>query len=385
MEPLKNFFSPTLVKSLGAALKRAEPSFAADKFVKAATKGLTELELLDRGKHIAQVMARHLPQDYPQALDLVLRSLGPEHSADELVGVGMAPFFYLPHTVFVAEQGLNHFDLSLRAQYELTKRFTCEWSIRTFLASDPERTVAQLLVWAQDDNAHVRRLVSEGTRLRLPWAMRVSWLDEHPERVIALLELLKSDPTTLVRRSVANSLNDLSKIYPDLVIETCKRWSSDVSSEMMALVRHALRTLVKKGHRGALALQGAGARPQVVVEGIKLSPKRLRIGEELTFSFRLMSNAPLKKGTRTSKPTANQQLLIDYAVHFVKANGKTAAKVFKLKRVSLEPGQLLELKGLVSFSQMSTRRHYPGKHHIELLINGFAQPLAEFVLLASSL
>lgn len=381
MEPLKNFFSPALVKSLAAALKRADPTFASDKFVRTASRGLGELELLDRGRHIAQVMSSFLPSDYPAAVDVLLRSLGPEHRDDELMGVGMAPFFYLPHTVFVAEHGLNHFELSLRAQYEITKRFTCEWCIRSFLASDPERTMTQLFLWAQDENAHVRRLVSEGTRLRLPWAMRVSWLDEHPERVLALLELLKNDATTLVRRSVANNLNDLSKVHPDLMIEVCKRWRQDKSKEMQTLLRHALRTLVKKGDRRALALQGAAARPDVVVESVKLSPKVVGIGQALALSIKLKNTAPPKK-TAGSKAAASEQLIVDYVVHFVKANGKTAPKVFKLKRLTLEPGQALELKGRVSFAEMTTRRHYPGKHRIELLINGRVHPLGEFVVRA---
>ena len=127
---------------------------------------------------------------------MLLRSLGAEHASDELVGVGMAPFFYLPHTIFVAERGLDHFELSMKAQYELTKRFSAEGSIRPYIAKYPDRTLAALREFARDRNAHVRRLASEGTRLRLPWAMRVPWLDANPERVLELLELLKDDPST---------------------------------------------------------------------------------------------------------------------------------------------------------------------------------------------
>lgn len=366
-EPLKVFFSAALVRRLAADIARVEPSFKTSAFVRQATTGLDQLELLDRGKHLARALRDHLPEDYPSAIDVLLRSLGPEHGSDELVGAGMAPFYYLPHTLFVAEHGLEHFELSLRAQLELTKRFTAESSIRAYIAKDPERTFAQLAMWATDENAHVRRLVSEGTRLRLPWASRVAWLDANPKRVLALLELLKADPSSLVRRSVANNLNDLSKHDPALVIETCRAWSKGASPETMALIRHALRSLVKKGHRGALGVLGAGTRPKVKVGAARLSPKAIRIGGQLHFSFELASTADRA-----------QELVVDYAVHFVKANGAPKPKVFKLKRITLPAKSSATFEAKISFAPMTTRKHYPGRHRIEVLANGEAFPLGEF-------
>jgi 3-methyladenine DNA glycosylase AlkC len=325
---------------------------------------------LDRGKHIARALADHLPREYPKAVQVLLQSLGPEHASDELVGAGMAPFFYLPHTLFVAEQGLEHFELSLRAQYELTKRFSAEGSIRHFIAKDPDRTFAELLVWTKDENAHVRRLVSEGTRLRLPWAIRVAWLDAHPDRVLELLSLLKDDRSSLVRRSVANNLNDLSKDHPELVTTTCRKWWRSASPERQALVRHALRTLVKKGDRAALSLLGVGARPEVEIASVRLSPTSVRRGGELRLSFEVSSSS-----SRT------QQLLVDYVVHFVKANGGSRPKVFKLKRLTLRAGETMALAAKVSLAEMTTRQHYPGLHRVEALVNGVTFPLAEFALL----
>jgi 3-methyladenine DNA glycosylase AlkC len=139
----------------------------------------------------------------------------------------MAPFFYLPHTIFVAERGLEHFDLSMKAQYELTKRFSAESSIRSFIAKEPERTLAVLRKWATDANPHVRRLASEGTRLRLPWAARVAWLDENPGQVLEIIEFLKDDASTLVRRSVANNLNEMTSYMSFPLYETLQtqdRW-----------------------------------------------------------------------------------------------------------------------------------------------------------------
>jgi len=366
-EPLKAFFSPALVRRLAADLERVEPSFPARAFVRRASTGLHALELLDRGKHIARALVEHLPAEYPQALDVLLRSLGPEHASDELVGAGMAPFYYLPHTLFVAERGLEHLELSLHAQYELTKRFSAESSIRAFIARYPEQTMERLMLWTRDTNPHVRRLASEGTRLRLPWAPRVAWLDANPGRVLSLLERLKSDPTTLVRRSVANNLNDLSRIDAARVVETCARWLKDGSPHTRALVNHALRSLVKKGDRDALTVLGTGETPRVEVTAVRLSAKRVRIGAELRFSFRLQSSAPRE-----------QNLTVDYVVHFVKADGKTRPKVFKLRRLALAARQSAEFAARLSLAPMTTRRHYAGTHRIEVVVNGVTFGLGTF-------
>jgi 3-methyladenine DNA glycosylase AlkC len=366
-EPLKTFFSPALVRRLANDLTRVEATFPARAFIADACTGLDELELLDRGKHIAAALAKHLPPAYPEAIEVLLRSLGPEHATDELVGVGMAPFFYLPHVLFVAERGLDHFDLSMRAQRELTKRFSAEGSIRPYIARDPERTFAVLRRWAGDESAHVRRLVSEGTRLRLPWAMRVPWLDRNPERVLGLLELLKDDPTTLVRRSVANNLNDLGKVHPRLLVETCARWLEGASAERRALVEHALRSAIKRGEAGALRLLGFGRRPAVAIEDVRLEPPRVRIGGRVSVSFAIRSRA-----------RASQDLLVDLAVHFVKANGGSSPKVFKLKRVVLPPRGRVELRTAISLAVHTTRKPRPGRHTVDVLVNGVALPAGAF-------
>src|SRR5687768_10966797 len=342
-QALKHFFTPDLVRRLAGEIQRVEPSFRARAFTKMASAGLDELELLDRGRHIANALAAHLPV-YPEAIAVLLRSLGAEHATDELVGVGMAPFFYLPHTLFVAERGLDHFETSMRAQYELTKRFSAESSIRPFIAKYPERTFAILRQWTSDPNAHVRRLVSEGTRLRLPWAARVAWLDENPERVLELLELLKDDRTTLVRRSVANNLNDMGKVHRSLVIDTCERWLVDATEVRRALVEHALRSAIKRQEADALRALGYGTKPRVSVERPRFDPPRVAIGGRVEISFALRSRSP-----------DAQELLVDLAVHFVKANGSTAPKVFKLTRTTLAPRGSIELTSRISLAVHSTR------------------------------
>ena len=367
-DTLKGFFSPALVRRLSADLVRAHPAFPARAFEKRACAGLDRLELLDRGRQIARALGESLPPDYPAAVDVLLRSLGPEHASDELMGAGMAPFFYLPHTVFVAERGLDHFDVSMRAQYELTKRFSAEASIRPYLAQDPQRTLAVLRAWTRDPNPHVRRLVSEGTRLRLPWAPRVAWLDVNPEPVLGLLELLKDDPSTLVRRSVANNLNDLGKLRPDLLARTAAAWLLDASPERRALVEHALRSAVKRGDPDALRLLGFGRKAAVAVENVRFAPRRVAIGGRVAMTFVLRSRA-----------RAAQDLLVDVAVHFVKAHG-TAAKVFKVARLTLPPRGKVELRAGFSLAVHTTRVPRPGTHAVDVLVNGQATRAGSFTV-----
>jgi 3-methyladenine DNA glycosylase AlkC len=371
-EPLKLFFSPSLVRRLAADVSRVHPAFPRQAFIKRACAGLEELELLDRGKHIAHALAAHLPERYPEAIEILLRSLGPEHPSEELIGAGMAPFFYFPHTVLVAERGLDHFDLSMQAQYELTKRFSAESSIRPYIAKYPEQTFGMLRDWTKDRNPHVRRLVSEGTRLRLPWAPRVPWLEANPDRVLELLELLKDDPTTLVRRSVANNLNDLGKVRSDLLTRTCASWLEDASAERRALVEHALRSAVKRGQTEALRLLGYGKTASVSIENVQFDPPRVAIGGRVSISFVLRSHSP-----------TSQNVLVDVAIHFVKANSQTTRKVFKLKRIVLPPRGRVELQTGVSMAVHTTRTPYAGRHAVDIIVNGRAQRGGSFEVIAS--
>lgn len=368
-EALKHFFDEQLVRAVAGELRRGYPALRKRPFVEACLKGLADLELIARGWHIAEVMREHLPHSFPEAADIVISSLGPEQERTE--SFGMAPFRYLPHICFVQKYGLDDFEPAMRAQYELTKRFSAESSIRAFLVRYPDATYERLLQWAHDDNVHVRRLVSEGTRPRLPWAPRLRAFQEDPRPVIALLELLKDDPERYVQRSVANNLNDIAKDHPDLAVAVCRRWLAGAPPARAWIVRHALRSLVKKGHRGALSLLGVGSKPKVELLGGRLTPARARIGETVRLSFDLVSTG--------RKP---QDLLVDFAVHFVKANGATHPKVFKLRQVTLPPSGRVALESAISVRNMTTRQHHPGRHRVEVLINGIAYPLGSFDLKA---
>jgi 3-methyladenine DNA glycosylase AlkC len=286
------------------------------------------------------------------------------------MGQSLGSFLFLPHTQFVATYGLAHFDVSMRALHALTQRFTAEFSIRPFLEQHPEATLRQLRLWTTDPSAHVRRLVSEGTRPRLPWAPRLRGFQKDPSPVLALLELLKDDPDLYVRRSVANNLNDIGKDHPQLLADTARRWLKGASTERRWIVGHALRSAVKRGEPGALQLLGFGKTARVLVQAAQVTPARARIGGRVDI------------GLEVHNPHAQpQRVLVDCCVHYVKANGQTSGKVFKLKTLELAAGDTVPLRKRLSLAQMTTRKHYAGVHRVEVLINGRAQALCSFELL----
>ncbi len=357
-EQLKHFFDERIVRSIADDLARVHGGFDRAAFVRECLEGLHRLELTERGRHIAEAMRRHLPERYEEAAGVLVKSLGPE-----LGGLtGMEPFKYLPHVFYVAKYGIDNVDVSMRAQYELTKRFSAEFSVRAFLERHPE-AYGYLVRWARDPNVHVRRLVSEGSRPRLPWAPRLRAYQKDPTPVLKLLEMLKDDPELYVRWSVANNLNDIGKDHPEVLVEVARRWWKGASEERRWIVRHALRSLVKRGNAGALALLGFGGKPKIRIGRVQL-PKTAKIGGTLRFSVELAS---------TSR--SPQDLMVDYVVHFVKANGKAAPKVFKLRKVRLGPGARIELAGRVSFRVLTTRKPRVGRHALDLLVNGVRLPV----------
>ena len=270
---------------------------------------------------------------------------------------------------FVAKYGLDYFDISMQALYQMTKRFTAEGAIRAFIQKYPDRTLTVLQQWAEDPNCHVRRLVSEGTRPRLPLAPRLRDFIRDPRPVLALLEQLKADPELMVRRSVANNLNDIAKDHPDLVVETLARWKQAADPATQWIAGHAARTLLKQGHMGALALLGYPAENNISVASFQLNQTSVRMGEDLVFAIEILSTTD-----------APQNLLIDYVVHHLKANGKLAPKVFKLAKKRLGPRAMLSLTKRHAFRPLSTRVYYPGRHALELQINGQRWGWQEFEL-----
>jgi 3-methyladenine DNA glycosylase AlkC len=365
-EPLKNSFGPDVPARIGAMIGAVHADFPTADFVAHCLDGYDELELTLRARKIAKALARYLPAEPTQAIGILVASLGPKVERQE----GMEPFVYLPHVFFIAEYGLDHVEESLRAQYELTQRFTAEFSIRVFIDRHPEVTLTRLKEWAVDPSPHVRRLASEGTRPRLPWAPRLRRFQEDPRPVIDLLELLKDDPEDYVRRSVANNLNDIAKDHPDLVVDVCRRWLQGASEQRRRLVGHGLRTLIKQGHPGALELLGFGHDSPVTVAKLTVTPEPARIGEKVAIE------AIVRNDTADTLP-----VLVDLKLYFVKANGSAAPKVFKGASFQLSPGEEGRVRKSVSLAQHTTRTHYPGVHRVEVVVNGVTKADITFAVL----
>jgi 3-methyladenine DNA glycosylase AlkC len=370
-EPLKNYYGPDVPARIARMIKEVDNGFDEDAFLADALDGYQALELTPRARQIAQALGRHLPQDYERAIEILIASLGPKLQVAELTGMDV--FVYLPHVFFVAEFGVDHFEASMRAQYELTQRFSAEYSIRVFLERYLQQTLGRLREWAFDSNVHVRRLVSEGTRPRLPWAPRLRAFQDDPRPVLELLELLKDDPELFVRRSVANNLNDIGKDNPVALIETCRRWMRDASPQRSWLVRHALRSAVKRGEPEALEILGFLPATGVQVRDVHIAPPVASIGDSITFTVEL-----------SNEGSATQRLLIELRVHFVKANAHPSPKVFALKELELRPNGSVQLTKKISLAQHTTRTHYPGQHRVEVLVNGRPSATAVFDVVAES-
>ncbi len=344
------------INQLASALSLAWPEFPEDLFVKASNRGLKKLELKDRVRHLMAQMTRFLPPQYPEALDIVVKAGSHWPAGDPSDSLG--GFAAWPLIDWIGAEGVDHPVLSLQALRKLTSLFTAEFAIRPFFLEHTQSTLEELHHWIDDENHHVRRLISEGSRPRLPWGQQLPMFIANPEPVLELLEQLKDDESEYVRRSVANNLNDIAKDHPDLVADVAAQWMDGASENRQRLVKHGLRTLIKKGHPKALAALGYEVAPQVKTS-LSISSKQLHMGQYLHMKAKLKS-----QGTRT------QKLVVDYAVHYQKANGSLSAKVFKWKVLDLEPGQEIILEKKQQFAHRSVRKLYLGKHVVELLVAG---------------
>ncbi|MBL6945637.1 MAG: DNA alkylation repair protein [Rhodospirillales bacterium] len=371
-EPFKNLFNRQMIEGMAAHFARVYPAFDGGAYVATATDGLEGLELKQRAAQIEAAMDAYLPQEFSVAAQILLASLHPDQDAvspdrgfDEN---GIRGWAILPMSHFVGRRGQGDLALSMNLMKEMTKRFSSEFGIRFLLLEQTERVLRVLKEWTVDPNRHVRRLVSEGTRPRLPWAMRLPMFVKNPAPILPLIEALKDDPDEYVRRSVANNLNDISKDHPDLVAEVARRWLERASADRIRLVRHALRTLVKQGHPGALAVLGYGE-AKVRLDALNVMTPHVGLGGALEFKL-----------VMSSQSIADQRLVIDYAVHHRKANGNTSPKVFKWKTMNLKAGETVEAVRRHPMRRVTTRTYYSGLHHIEILVNGKAQGRGDFEL-----
>ncbi|MBM4060241.1 MAG: DNA alkylation repair protein [Planctomycetes bacterium] len=376
-EPFKNLVGPQLVRDLGHHLARVWPDFDRARFERTALDGLGALELKARAEHVSRALEAVLPANFDRAAGILERSLLPARLDDDLQALrtderGLAGIAVWPMGDFVARAGLAHPARALRALHALTQRFSAEYAIRPFLLRHRELTFAVLRQWVSDPNPHVRRLVSEGSRPRLPWGVQLKFLIDDPSPALPLLQALQGDPSDYVRRSVANHWNDVGKDHPALVADWLERTLPGASVALRALCKHASRTLVKRGDRRVLAVWGLGAAFRGEV-AFTIAPRRVAVGGAVTLTVRLRS--------ASSKP---QRLVVDYKVHHVTARGSTSVKVRKGWVVQLAPREVRLLTKQHSLAVVTTRRYHAGEHAVDLLVNGRAVARAAFVLVGAS-
>lgn len=350
---LKDILGPRALETIGDAGAAASPRFDRAAFLSAASDGLDALSIMERVRHIADALHAALPGDYATALGII-RAMAPQLTHG---------FQAMAVTEYVARYGLDDFDRSMDALAGLTRFGSAEFAIRPFLAADTPRALAIMTRWAGSDDEHVRRLASEGCRPRLPWAARVPALKADPTLAAPIVEILKADSSLYVRKSVANHLNDIAKDRPDWLLGRLATWPQD-DPHTVWIVRHALRSLIKKGEPRALALIGVGHGAAVTVRRFAIEPEVVRLGDRIAITVDLASDSP-----------EEQRLVVDYRIHYARAGGRTAPKVFKLKTFELAAGNPITLGISQTIRDFSTRRHHPGRHRVELIVNG--QTVAE--------
>ncbi|MGG3883171.1 DNA alkylation repair protein [Brevibacillus panacihumi] len=251
---LKEYFGTELAQRLSALIRSHDPAFPEKAFIEAVASQVGPLELKGRVAVIAEALHEALPPDYTEAVRILLQILGPENETEE--GMFTNGYFLMPIAYYVEKYGLAHFELSMHALYEITKRHTAEYAIRPYLALHVDDCLKQLHVWVRDANPHVRRLVSEGTRPRLPWAKRMEVIKGDPKQNLALLEPLLDDPSFYVRKSVANHLNDLTKDYKEVTFDWMLQRVDHGGEHLPWIIRRALRSLMKSGDDAAWELAG---------------------------------------------------------------------------------------------------------------------------------
>ena len=366
-EALKDSFPLGIARDLSEAILRHERAFPAAAFLEKVARGWDDLELMARGRRVADALWETAGLPYPRLVGILVAELGPELERTE--DNGMAPFRHLPVSFLIAHRGLDHLEESLAAMHALTRRFTSEFCLRPFLERHRDAVLERLREWVGDPSPHVRRLVSEGTRPRLPWASRLRAFQADPSLALPLLEALRDDPHPYVRRSVANHLNDIGKDHPEVLLRVARSWWPDAPPERRRLLEHALRVRIKEGDPEVLALLGYGATESVRVGKARFRPGSVRLGESIEVSFEVEnpSGAPL-------------DLLVDLRLHAVKQDGSLRPRVFKGRRVSLDPGAATRVSLSLSFRPMTTRVHHPGRHGVEALVNGVAHPVGSFLV-----
>lgn len=363
---LKNLIDKKFVVSLARNIRNVDPKFKDKEFsTDVLTSDWSALELKQRVRKISSTLNRFLPGDYPHQVATLKKVI---REFDGGLGSLLFPDFVEIHSEsHIENHEESHWDTSIEALKYFTPFISSEFAIRPFIKKDPKKMLAIMQKWSKDSDHHVRRLSSEGFRPRLPWSFRLDEFIKNPKQVIAILENLKNDESLYVRKSVANHLNDITKDHPELVLELAKKWIGK-SENTDWILKHGLRTLLKRGDQRALKIFGLTKTDKAKVGSVKMSQQKNRIGSQIEFTFRLKNESP------------GQVLRLEYAIHYLKKNDSHNKKVFKIAEKSFSSGEHVITKKH-SLRQMTTRKHHPGDHKLDVIVNGETKASTKFVVI----
>ena len=355
-EPLRNLYNEELIVSLSHKLKANYGKFDSDRFRKSIfSEDWNQKGLKERMMHIAVTLHKFLPSDYRKSIKIL-----------KPVSSHFKGFEYMFFPGYVELYGLDRYEESISALEHFTEFSSSEFAVRPFIKKYNNRMMKQMEIWAESSNHHIRRLASEGCRPRLPWAMALSEFKKKPDPALKVLEKLKNDESEYVRRSVANNLNDISKDNPCILVDVAKRWIGK-NKDTDKLVKHACRTLLKQGNPEILGMFGIVKPSHISIEQFVVQ-KSAKIGENLAFSF-ILKTDKCKLG----------KLRIEYAIDFMKSNGKLSRKLFKVSESDYS-GQNKVVTKHHSFKYISTRKYYTGIHGLAVIVNGQELANDNFVL-----
>lgn len=356
------YYNYNSLHDLASRIRTVYPSFQTDDFVNDIMDETWDgLELKARMRQITVNLGKYLPDNYKQAIDIldqVVVGYPEGHNDNALI--------YFPDFIEVYGQDESHWDVSIAAIERYTPISTAEFAVRPFIIKHEARMMQQMAIWAKSDNEHVRRLASEGCRPALPWGQALPSFKKDPAPVLAILEQLKADPSLYVRKSAANNLNDISKTHPDLVAKIARDWYGK-SEYTDWIVKHACRTLLKKGNREVLAIFGYHDAGSVAITGFALEAENVARGEDIMFSFAVSAKETTK-------------IRLEYGIDYVKAGGKHSRKIFQISELLLTANQVKTYTKKHSFADLSSRKHYPGTHSVTLIVNGAERGTLNFEL-----
>ncbi len=347
-EPLKNMYNRPYLEKFADVFKKVYPGFDKKKFLKLVFNNeWNNLELKGRMSHIARSLNEVLPGDYRKNISILKKAV-PHFKG----------FLSMIFPDYVEQFGLENPKVSVTALELFTQYGSSEFAVRPFIVKYPEILMPEIMNWAKHKNHHVRRLASEGSRPRLPWAIALPEFKRDPAPVLKILEFLKNDDSEYVRKSVANNLNDISKDNPPIAFETAKKWYGK-NKNTDWIVKHAMRGLLRKGNKNALKLFGWHGSEGIEITNLKLSSTKIQNGGKLEFSFSIKPVKPV-----------NENVRLEYTIDFITSSGKTSRKIFKITEGKFEKEKIYNFAKKHSFKDLTIRKHFKGQHLIGIIVNG---------------